>query len=210
MREREKVYFWTTWLTPLLSGESSCEWKVWLLGHFQGVEKIERDFDSAQWNENHTAYLTELRDEYAPKSATLLTEGQTAWRIEGKTAIVAGKMDLVSIKPNLVIDAKTGKSKNSHVGQMKIYLLALTLGSVAAAKSAKGAFKGVLRYQSGSKIDVPAIEPEFKQRFFELVRRLAGDEMEPTPSAQECKFCDIASCTARITEESFTAKTNEF
>jgi hypothetical protein len=208
MKPRNKPYFWVTWLTPLLSGEDNCEWKIWMKGHYQDIPQRERDdaFDAAKWKEDHTAYLTSLRDEYAPKSKTMLVEGQTDWKLDGKTATVAGKMDIVTLRPNLVVDAKTGKPKDSHIAQVKIYLLALSLNAVRAAT---GKFSGVLRYKSGKTIDVPRIEPEFKERFFDLVRRLAGDEMAPTPSANECRFCDNAVCEARVSE-TVAAKTSEF
>lgn len=208
MQPRHKPYFWVTWLTPLLSGEDNCEYKIWMKGHYRDIPKQERDddFDAAQWKEEHTAYLTELRDEYAPKSKAILVEGQTDWKLDGQTATVAGKMDIVTLKPNLVVDAKTGKPKDSHIGQIKIYLLALSLNAVRAAT---GKFSGVLRYKSGKTITVPAIEPEFKERFFDLVRRLAGDEMAPVPSANECKYCDNGVCRARVSETPSTA-TSEF
>lgn len=197
MKERTKPYFWATWLAPLLTGEDNCEYKVWMKGHYQEIPKHERDddFDMAKWKEDHTAYLTELRDEYSRSSKSILVEGQTKWELVGKTALVGGQMDLVAIKPNVVVDAKTGKPKESHVAQMKIYLLAITLNVLRA--SVAGKFTGVLRYKTGKRIDVPRIEPEFKQRFFDLVIRLAGEEMSPTPSANECKFCDNGLCEAR-------------
>jgi len=175
-------------------------------GHYQGLTKLNRDFDSAQWNENHTALLNDLKEEYRSKSAGLLVEGQTSWRVDGRTATVAGKMDLITINPNLIIDAKTGKRKDAHVMQMKIYLLAAQRGAV---KGVSGIAKAVLRYTNSPTVEVFSCDDVFKKRFFDLVVRLAGPELEPVPSLNECKFCDLADCKVRA-EENPAVKVDEF
>jgi len=198
MQPRGKPYFWVTWLTEILSGHDLCEWKVWMKGHYRDVPMLPRDFDMAQWNEEHTAYLGELRKEYGEQAERVLVEGQTEWKIEGKTAIVAGKMDLITFTPNLVVDAKTGKQKDAHVPQMKLYLFAIERGAVAGIPP-KTPFSAVLRYRTGESVDVPGVDANFKQRFFELMQRL-GSNVEPkqVPSAGECRFCDLAECPARV------------
>lgn len=202
MRERTKPYLWASWLAPLLSGDDDCRLKVWVKAHYQDIEKRQRDdgFDQARWNEDHTALLNTLRTEYAGTSEVVLVEGQTAWKIDGRSATVAGKMDIVTLNPDLVIDAKTGKPKNAHVAQVKIYLVALAMGALRAiAMSRAPKVKGVLRYASGEVVDVPKAEAEFHERFFSLVRELASDDEPPAvPSVNECRFCDIAKCTERI------------
>lgn len=206
MKERSKPYFWVTWLTGLLAGENSCEWAAWMKGHYEKIPKQPRDdgFDSAQWNAAHTALLNELRAEYAPDAKLLLVEDQTSWRIDGKTATIAGKMDLISVRPNIVIDAKSGRPKNSHVLQIQIYLLAIEINRVAAippSDAARG-FSGVLRYADGTSTDVPDVDLAFRERLFELLRRLGAPEPPaPTPSRRECKFCDVSVCTVRDTSE---------
>ena len=206
MKQRRKPYFWVSWLTPLLVGEDNCEWKVWMKAHYQDLRKLPSDFDSDKWNENHTALLTSLRDEYTPKVSRILTEGQTSWKIEGQTAIVAGKMDLVTFEPNLVIDAKTGKQKDSHSAQMRIYLLAIELGAVP---DVSGRFNAVLRYGDRA-VDVRGPDATFKERFYGLVKRLAGPQMEPIPSFNECKYCDLADCESRYGESPKPLETVEF
>lgn len=194
--KRDKPYFWVTWLTPLLAGEESCEWKSWAKGNFTNLNRMESDFDSAQWNENHTALLTKLREEYKD-SAKILVEGQTSWKIEGKTAILAGKMDILTIDTNLVIDAKSGKVKDSHVLQLKTYLLAIEMGAV---KGVSGEYKGILRYPNRS-IKVEGKDQLFKERLFALIKTLATTEPEPIPSKNECKWCDLVDCNKRFTEQ---------
>ena len=207
MIARSKPYFWVTRLTPLLAGEDSCEWKVWFKSHYQNYDKIHRDGASlSEWEEKHTALLNKLKAEYKATSGQVLVEGQTAWKIEGKSAIVAGKMDLIALNPNLVIDAKGGKPKSSHVVQVKLYLLAIELGAVPGVQ---GHFSGVLGYPDGHKVDVLQPDKDFKERFYSLVKRLATVEAETVPSKYECEFCDLADCTARFDKES-VLQTAEF
>lgn len=212
MRTRSKPYIWVTWLAPLLVGESDCQWKAWMQAHYQDLNKRQRDdgFDASKWNQEHTQYSLELREEYASKCKQFLIEGETSWKIDGRTATVAGKMDLVTLKPNLVIDAKTGKKKNSHVAQLQIYLLAIELGCLPLIGKTKQKFSGVLRYRSGEVVNVPPLDDEFRARFYDLVRRLAGPELATTPSKHECKFCDLADCTDRVDAETPAALTDEF
>lgn len=200
---RDKPYFWVTWLAPLLTGKDSCEYKVWLKAHYKDLDKLPSDFDSETWNSNHTALLNKVRDEYRQRAKTVLVE--RPWRIDGRTATVAGKIDLVTLEPNMVIDAKTGSRKDSHSAQVKIYLLAVAMGAV---KGASGNFIGLLRYGNLDLL-VDAVTDQFKQRFFDLVKRLASTKPEPVPSYRECRFCDLVDCKARVTEET-VLQTAEF
>lgn len=192
MKKRSKPYFWCTWLAPLLAGSDSCEYKVWLKAHHEGIQKLSRDFDAATYNENHTALLNEIRDDFTERGSEVLVERR--WKIEGKTATVAGSIDLVTLKPNLIIDAKSGREKDSHVEQVKIYLLAVELGAVHGVQ---GRFEGLVKYPNNETL-VPSIDQVFKERFFTLVRNLASEvERAKVPSKYECQFCDIADCDSR-------------
>lgn len=206
---RSRPYIWATWLAPLLSGDDSCEWKVWFKAHYQGYEKIPRDFNSAEWTENHTALLTTLQNRYGGSSCErMLIEGQTRWTIEGRSADVAGKMDIVTIGPNRIIDAKTGKRKDAHVVQMKIYLLAVEM---EALPGVSGKFTGLLHYPGDVQFEVPEIDEIFRERFYRLVKRVAGETPLVTiPSKNECQFCDIAQCPDRVSEDAPAVKTDLF
>ena len=207
---RDKPYFWITWLTPLLAGEDSCEGKVYTKGHFSNVEKYSREelkeiypdngrFKDQDWDSAHTAMLNNLRAEYQPKSKTVLKERD--WKIVGKESgtTVAGKIDLVTLEPNLVIDAKTGKPKNSHILQVRAYLLAIKLGAVPGIT---GEFKGLLRYPD-HEVEV-SYDPAFPNHFYSLVKRLAKLGQSNglwVPSYNECRFCDLKECSSRVVKE---------
>jgi hypothetical protein len=195
--------FWITWLTPLLAGEDSCEWRAWVKANYWKPPKFTRTdlkelypankkFAEQDWDSEHTAMLDALRDEYAAKSESVYKE--VPWKIKGNTALISGKIDLVTFGPNLIVDAKTGKQKNSHVLQIRAYLLA------AERLYPDRQFKGVLRYPSDVEIEVTP-ESGFKDKLYRLVKRLAGDAPPASPAYSECRFCDLADCAARATEE---------
>lgn len=212
--KREQPYIWVTWLVRLMAGEHSCEWKAWTNAHWKNPAKRQRDdgYNSATWNQRHAAYTATLAKEYRRKCKRLLIEGETKWYLRGKTATVGGAMDLVTLEPNLVIDGKTGKPKDSHIVQVQIYLLALERGAVGNLGKLRG-FSGVLRYSDEQypTIEIPPIEDEFRERFYAMVRRIADEaEPVPVPSAFECKYCDLADCKVRVEEEPEGAEVEEF
>jgi hypothetical protein len=205
MEKRDKPYFWVTWLAELLSGTDNCEWKYWLKGHYNKVPKINREFDKATFNENHTAMLNETRDHFLSLGSQVFVEKR--WKIEGKSAIVAGSIDLITLDPNLIIDTKTGRAKTSHSAQVKIYLLAAELGAIPGIS---GVFKGLLKYSSDEYL-VEGVDAPFRERFFKLVRSLAENkERSKVPSKWECEFCDIQDCDSRFVEEEKVFATSEF
>lgn len=201
MQERSKPYFWCTWLTPLLAGENSCYWAAWFKGHYEKYDKQPRDGSSlAEWEQKHTALLNSLIDEYTPLARQVLIEGQTKWTMKGSVANVGGKMDLITIHPNLVIDAKSGEPKSSHIIQVQLYLTAIELGAVPAVREVPGKFTGMLRYPNGHSVEVSAPTDAFKFRFYQLVKSLAADKPKTVPSKYECLFCDIKDCDSRYSE----------
>lgn len=224
MNPRNHPYVWPSWITPLLAGENSCEWKVWMKAHYQNLDVLTAEemtkiypeskaFDSVLWNENHTTLLNELTQEYKVKAEEVLVE--TAWKIKGKTAILAGKIDLIVVypwsdplTPGLVVDAKSGKPKDSHGVQVRIYLTAIQMNAIPGIT---GAFKGLLRYANGGgTVEVPEPDETFKDRLFSLIKRIGGPvEPKPNPSFSECRFCDLAACPVRVTAEA-SVETGEF
>ena len=121
-------YVWTTWLTKLLTGESSCEWAAWFRAHHQGYAKQPSDFNVAQWQIEHTALLADTRHKFPDSGYTVHVEVQNAFRLQGRTSALAGQPDLIiqsSDDSILVIDVKTGAERASHVAQVMVYMSAL-------------------------------------------------------------------------------------
>lgn len=201
MYTKSKTDFWVTWLTPLLAGENSCYWSAWFKARYGKYDKQPRDDQGslAEWEQKHTELLNDLIDEYSP-SGQILIEGQTKWSMVGTAANVSGKMDLIALTPKLVIDAKSGQPKTSHVVQVQIYLLAIQLGAVPALRGIDRDFSGILAYPDSHRVAVQPPTEAFKQRFYALVKRLAGEEANKVPSKFECEFCDIKDCDSRFVE----------
>ena len=127
--QRAFPYIWTTWLTKLLTGESSCEWAAWFRAHHQGWERPPNDFNFAQWQIEHTVLLSGTRRKFEDSGYDVSLEGQNAFRLQGRIATLAGQPDLI-IPSNdhiLIVDAKTGVERASHVAQVMVYMYALPL-----------------------------------------------------------------------------------
>ena len=74
-------YIWTTWLTKLLTGESSCEWAAWFKAHHQAYAKQPSDFNLAHWQIEHTALLAETKSKFLGSARTAHVEAQNAFRL---------------------------------------------------------------------------------------------------------------------------------
>lgn len=217
---RDFPYIYITWLSALLSGDRSCEWAVWFRTHFEKYNKVPRDFNSARWNQEHTALLNRKRTELESEHVTVYTEAQNKFSLQGGVATLGGKADLVGIpEPEFfpdyvsgtVYDAKTGKPKDSDITQVQIYMWALP----KAIERYRGmTLNGCLVY-SDHEEDIPAssITHAFVERLVSLIKRVAT--VAPAikiPAAGECQWCDIttADCPERVEGAQRTAVTNDF
>ena len=59
-----KPYIWVTWLSKLLSGDDSCEWRAWFQAHHYSGSwaRAETSFNSVRWTMEHGALLRESRE----------------------------------------------------------------------------------------------------------------------------------------------------
>ncbi|MYC38261.1 MAG: PD-(D/E)XK nuclease family protein [Chloroflexi bacterium] len=196
-------YIWATWLPRLLSGESSCEWAGWFKARHDGGSWVKRpsDFDQTQWLLNHTALLNEQRREWEGRGYEVFTEGQNSFNLRGKTAVLAGKPDLVARRGDevVVIDAKTGKPGPAHAIQVAIYQYALP----RALKRYRGlTLAGQVAYQDHQvEVPVQTVDKAFVQNVGQLITRLAAEiPARQVPSLDECRYCEITSadCPVRV------------
>ena len=198
---RESPYIWATWLPKLLTGDNSCEWAVWLKAHYQDWARMPSDFNQADWLLKHTALLNEQKAKWEERGYYVQVEGQNAFRLRGKSATLAGRPDLIvdRFDDTLIIDVKTGREQPWHVVQVMIYLYALprTLPQYRNVRLA-----GEIAYPTHT-VEVPEVgrQGQFARNLASLIRRLASDTPpQRTPSAHECRFCDISSadCPERL------------
>ena len=196
-------YIWAAWLPRLLTGESSCEWASWFKARHESGSWIKRpsDFDQTQWLLDHTALLIEQRREWEQRGYTVSVEGQNSFRLVGKTAVLAGKPDLVARHGDevIIVDAKTGQPGPSHAVQVMLYEYALP----RSLEQNRGLnITGYVAYQD-HQVEDPAVGGEFIERVGRLITRLASETpAAQVPSSEECRFCEItpADCPVRVEE----------
>ena len=214
-QRREQPYIWATWLPKLLTGENSCEWAVWFKARHQGWTRRPSDFDPVQWQIEHTALLTETRDRFLASGYQVFTENQNAFRLQGKTAVLAGRPDLLVVNGDdvLIIDVKTGTERPSHTAQLMIYMYALpkALQQYREAKIRAEVFYPTRTHV----ISRGSIDQSFIRRLVALIQRVAAPKPPPTiASASECRFCDITAndCSDRVDADaaSATGDTDDF
>ena len=196
---RPKPYIWPSWLTRLLSGEDLCWWKAWAKANFK-VTKTPDDPDREdffkEWNEKHDAITKRRADEFRAQGYDVRIEEEGQFKLRGVGADVAGKPDIVAIKDRhaIVTDAKSGKKRDSDHWQVLIYLFALPL------TWGRGLFddiRGEVEYTDGT-VQVRVLGPVERQQIVDAIKKVTGPAPDAAPSAQECKYCDVAKCPVRF------------
>jgi hypothetical protein len=193
-------YVWVTWLTSLLCGDAQCFYAPWFKSHFK-YDKVPSDFSLAAWQVEHAALVQEAAERMKVDGWTVTLENQNAFRLTGKTAILAGKPDAIGRKGNRVriVDCKTGQPSNRDWVQVCIYLIAVPL-----AWNRPGlVVEGEVVYKTHT-VSIAHEEPQqVRDRLFALLRRVGSDvRPDPVPSERECEWCDIAECAVRWTAPS--------
>lgn len=208
---RDKPFIWVTWLKGLMAGDNQCEWQIWYKVHNQGYEKMPQDFDSVEWNLNHTRLLRNTRNRWDDGPWHMTIEGQNSFKIKwpfydgdgawNGEAIISGKPDLIARTGDgsmaVIIDAKTGKPRTADRVQVLLYMYLYPLGTGDPAE-----FQGELQYPTHQdRIPASMLTDQFKETFdYWMNIILATNEPKPIPSKQECDWCDIADCSVRFKE----------
>ena len=197
---RQSAYIWVSWLTKLLSGEDQCWWAAWFKAHYK-FQKVKRDFDSAAWSAAHNDMLQKRVGALTADGAMCYLEDQNSFASEGEIATVAGKLDILAVRPPMgtIIDCKTGKRKDADYQQVLVYLMMAPLG-LAHAKPLT--LTGEVQYGDGVvAVRQEDLTPAVKERIVSAIRKVGGSEAPArVPSWGECRFCDIskADCPERL------------
>ena len=213
---RNSPWVTVTNLRRLLVGESQCEWAGWFNAHYRRDpdEYMPSDFDSVQYNIDHTAMLREVRQELEAEGYTVTSDGQNEFRLRGNSgAYLVGRPDFVAVKDTegLVVDVKTGQPRDSDSAQVMLYMWATPRASVMYQGVR---FAGRVSYRT-HKVDIPsaAVGADFTSKFGVLMQiMIASEPAIRIPSSNECKYCNItrANCEERIDAEIEEAETSEF
>ncbi|KKM90106.1 hypothetical protein LCGC14_1241890 [marine sediment metagenome] len=211
--ERREPYCWVTWLTRLLSGDAVCRWAPWFRTHFQGYVKAPSTFNLVKWKGEHADVVQAVADDLEDHQGWLVQrESQNKFRMQGEHGVLSGQPDLVAAKPGRVrvIDVKTGKPRDSDQWQVEIYLAVLpyTRPEVRAIDEFMGEVyylkpddKGRVDLKNATIVPVPADESMIARVWREAQSATDDDEPPKTPSPNECSWCDIQECPARMADE---------
>lgn len=208
---RTQPYIWTTWLSKILGGDSSCEWSAWYRAHYENIPKRDRS-DMDGWRMKHTSLLNQTKARFEKEGSRVFLEDQNKFSLKGKVATLAGKPDLIVVGDDYMIcDVKSGQPKISDRMQVMIYMYAIPL----VLPQYKGvSFSGMVAYDG----DHDYISPEdinemFTSSLVGLIKRVGNAEpAQRVPSVRECRFCDLTaeSCEARVDAIEVEGETDAF
>ena len=199
-----KPYVWVSWLSKLLAQDDQCHYAAMIKSRYRYEKRPDPTFDVAAWSEQHTQLLAARANALMHDGWTISLENENAFRLIGTTAILGGKPDAIARKDDRVriVDAKTGAQRRAHFWQVLLYLYAVPR---KWPEYAHALIDGEVCYGTPDAlvpVAVPAYEltSERVKQFGALIQLVATHEFAPTPSAVECRYCDIAACAARIVE----------
>lgn len=198
---RKSAYLWVTHLSGVLAGEDRCQFAPWVKAHYTYEKRVDEDGGEAlsRWMAEHDRLMTARAAELRAAGWTVMEEAQNKITVRGRTT-VAGQPDLVAVKGKtlLVSDAKGGARKGKYIWQIREYLALLPLAPMAFKKGRR--LVGELVYPDG-RVEI-TLEAGDETRIFAQIRA-SGEGPEPptTPSARECRYCDISECPDRFVGE---------
>jgi len=202
MNRRTEPYIWVTWITGLLAGDKHCEWAAWFRANHQDFPKLPRDTNLAVWKAEHGEMLrARVEALKADPQWTVYVENQNKFTIHGKSAVLAGQADIVTISKDqaLVIDCKTGQPRDSDIFQVLVYMLVLPFAHPACLGQT---MTGELQYKGSSVVIPPQrLTPDVKALIRSTIQRVSGEEPRKTPSFDECQYCDLAGCPERMEQD---------
>jgi CRISPR/Cas system-associated exonuclease Cas4 (RecB family) len=198
---RKRPYVWVSWITKLLSGEDRCWWKAWYKARHKYAKVPDdpgREEFFAEWTATHDAIVEKRAARLRDAGWVVRCEEDAEFKLAGAGADLAGKPDLVAVRDGmaLVIDAKSGKRRRSDHWQVLVYLFGLGLSWCKGLS-----LEGEVAYRDGEE-PVEELTHQKKQAIAEAVRAVSSDsEPARAPSARECRYCDVAACPDRVTQQ---------
>lgn len=194
--------FWTTTIAKALSGDQPCLLSPWLSGHMRLEKRPREDAASlAKWKTDHTAalndYVTRLKAQGWKCSV------ERYFRVEGASAILAGKADVVAQQADkrpLIVDVKTGQPRDSDLIQVMIEIVMIPI----AWNSPSMLFEGEVVYRDHTVKITNAQAQEMKPKIVTLLKQLALTRRpDAAPGLAACRWCDVSEkdCPDRFNAE---------
>lgn len=192
--------FWVTVLAKALSGDQPCLLSTWMHGYFKLDKSTTDQASMSVWRANHSAQLAE--EVQKCRDVGWKCSVERYFRVQGQTAIITGKVDLILQKPDerpIIADVKSGQPRDSDLAQVMIEQVSIPL----AWKSPHMQFSGAVVYPTHTTRltadDANALRP----RLFELLKKLGSiPRPEASPSESACRFCPVSvtDCPDRMGE----------
>jgi hypothetical protein len=207
-------YIWVSWLAKQLGGDQQCLWATWFKAHYRHEKYEPRASQLARWSRDHDELVGQRRDVLEANGWFVHTERENEFRMKGRSAIVAGRPDLVACRDDVVriVDGKTGMARQSDLWQVGIY-------AYAFPKTHKDLCDGKrieteLRYAKSDDVVLAdgGLTPARLGQIVTTIQEAAADApARKVPSASECAFCNIgpADCPERI-EKADAGETRDF
>ena len=197
-----KPYVWPTWITGLLAGTDKCQWRAWVKSRYRYEKRQETPDDKARlegWVKIHDQMVLDRAARERAQGRTVRIEDENSFRLEGSTATVGGKPDIVIIegdKQACVVDEKSGKVKEQYIWQVLIYMFAFKVLRQNTWK-----VRGEIEYTSNFIVPIAPeqLNKESQAKIGEVLQMIGRAEAPPTtPSKWECLYCDVIECPDRF------------
>lgn len=197
---RDFPFVWPTWITGLLAGDDQCRWAAWFKAHHTYDKREDGTFDLVKWKAEHNDMVQARAKELHDAGYTCRVEQD--FKVKGRSCLLSGKVDIVALHPDdgLIVDCKSWKRKAKDAWQVVVYMVTLPLAWkwLPADK-----LRGEVRYTDGT-VEIPREKcgADERSRVLAMLAEVSSSvEPKRSPSASECRFCDIACCPDRIESE---------
>jgi Holliday junction resolvase len=192
-------YVYPTWITKLLAEENKCWYSAWYKAALK-YEKRPDDPERAEffrtWTAKHDAITQRRAAELRREGWTVKVEEEGEFRVRGKNGTISGKPDIVAMRGDdvLVVDAKSGRPRQSDHWQVLLYVLLLPMDWL---KGFTGTVKGEVEYENNTVFVRPLTDKE-KTKITDALKLVTGGVApDAVPSQGDCRYCDIAQCKFR-------------
>lgn len=205
VERRGRPYLWPTWLAGLLGGDKHCDWAVWFKAHHTYPKRPDANENRlAAWRVNHAAMVRDRVGQLRASGWDVTVESQNKFRYHGEAATMGGCPDIIAVRDDeaLLPDCKSGRESAADFWQAAIYALVAPLAKELRERFMGRQVSGVIAYRDRDRLISASDLLAGRSAIIEAVLRAASHE-EPmrTPSATECRYCDIACCPDRVTSE---------
>lgn len=198
LERRIEPFIWVTWIPPLLSGDTNCEFMLHQLANYVAPKR--NDGVAPEWIDEHNRLVSKVADEYQRIGRTVRIMDENRIEIQSRTGIrVVGKPDIIveevlrgpSKSRAVIVDAKTGRPRSKDRLQVMLYMM-----MSKAARSISGVTDmpdGQVRYGDDSVLDISQeeITEDFRQSVVRLLEMARTERVPDQRASGFCRLCKL-------------------